>query len=53
MQFKNINCKMKEIYYNPIVIQEDDDGNKLENNFWFSMNLIGMQNMTMQSLKMA
>ena len=53
MQFKNINCKMKEIYFNPVIIKEDDKICEFESKFWNSMNIIGLQNMTMQSLKMA
>ncbi len=53
MQYKNINCKMKEIYFNPVIIQEDEVTTEFKSNFWTSMNIMGIQNMTMQQLKMA
>ncbi|MCD7780016.1 MAG: hypothetical protein LUH05_05020 [Candidatus Gastranaerophilales bacterium] len=53
MEFKEINCKMKEIYYTPAPMKEDVESLKFQYKFWNSMNIIAMQNMTVQTMKMA
>ncbi len=54
MQFKEIDSKIKEIYYTPILLKEKEEDLTFQNNFWNSMNMIAFQNMkNIQQLKTA
>ncbi len=52
MNFKTIDTKMKEIYINTARI-ETDDNEKRVSNFWNSMNMVAITNMSMQQIKYA
>ncbi|MCD7878706.1 MAG: hypothetical protein LUG16_02090 [Candidatus Gastranaerophilales bacterium] len=52
MEFKTIDSKMKEIYYTPQIITNEET-EKSDFAFWNSMHIIAMQNITMQNIKMA
>lgn len=51
MQTKSINCKMKEIYYIPVEIQEEAAATEARFEFWNSMNVYAMQNLALVSIK--
>ncbi len=48
MNNKNIDCKMKEIYFDIEPVQIENNVKESINKFWFTMDLIGMQNLAMQ-----
>lgn len=50
MNFKKIDCKMKEIYFNISPISVEAETEKNINNFWASMDIVGMQNLTLQKI---
>ena len=52
MDYKVINSKMKEIYFTPRVI-EDEEANKSDFTFWSSMQVLATTNISIQNLKMA
>lgn len=52
MNFKTIDTKMKEIYINTSRI-EADENEKRVSNFWKSMNMVAITNMSMQQIKYA
>ncbi len=53
MNTVQINCKMKEIYYSPTPIKERESDLKSRYEFWNSMNLYAMQNMSLLQMKMS
>lgn len=53
MSAKLINCKMKEIYYSPIELKENPEESKARFTFWYSMDLVGLQNMSLLNLQRA
>ena len=53
MQFKQIDSKMKEIYFEAKLVQESEKVIESRYNFWNSMNIVAMNNMTIQRMKMA
>ncbi len=50
---KLINCKMKEIYFSPIEIKENPEEEKARCQFWHSMNIFAIQNMSLINLQRA
>ena len=53
MTHKTIDTKMKEIYINSMRIENDATETKNLNNFWNSMNIVAITNMSMQQIKYA
>lgn len=53
MQFKFIDTKMKEIYYNSVPLKEDNELVESRYNFWNSMNIIGIQNLSVHQVKIS
>ncbi len=51
MTTKLINCKMKEIYFSPIELKENPEESKARFKFWYSMDLVGLQNMSLINLQ--
>ena len=53
MQYKVIDCKIKEIYFNLKPIQEEDSLVESRFLFWNSLNNLAVQNMSIQQIKLA
>lgn len=54
MNYKNIDTKMKEVYFDTKQILNDDiESETYETNFWKSMDMIAIQNLTFQKLMAA
>lgn len=53
MQTKLINCKMKEIYFTPVSLKEETEVVEARCEFWNSMNLYALQNMSIVKMKRA
>lgn len=53
MDFKVIDCKIKEIYFNAKPIQEDESLVESRFLFWKSLNNLAVQNISIQQIKMA
>ena len=53
MQYKQINCKMKEIYFNARPLKEDAEVIESRFTFWNSLNNLAINNMAIQQIKMA
>ena len=53
MNTKVIDCKMKEIYYTQTCIKEDKNVIDARSEFWNSMNMAGIQTMSILQLKRA
>ena len=53
MQFKQIDCKMKEIYFNARPLKEEAEVIEARFTFWNSLNNIAINNMAIQQIKMA
>ena len=52
MQSKIIDSKLKEIYYTAQPIKEEAEVLESRFNFWNTMNIVAMQNMSYQQMKM-
>lgn len=52
MEFKQINTRSKEIYFDAEPIKEDIDVLESRYEFWNMMNLIAVQNMNTHRVKM-
>lgn len=53
MQTKIINCKMKEIYFTPVEMKEEPEIIESRCEFWNSMNMYALQNMSIVQMKRA
>lgn len=53
MQFKVIDSKMKEIYFNPTIVADKEETVEFNNNFWCKMNVVAYQNIAIQQVKFA
>ncbi len=53
MDYKVIDCKIKEIYFNAKPIEEDESIVESRSLFWNSLNNLAVQNISIQQLKMA
>ena len=51
--YKQIDCKIKEIYYNAKPIQEEVEVIESRFLFWNSLNNLAVQNFSIQQIKMA
>ena len=53
MQFKVIDSKMKEIYFNPTKVEDKVETVEFNNTFWNTMNVMAYQNIAIQQVKFA
>ena len=53
MTHKTIDTKMKEMYINAMRLEDNSQETKTLNNFWNSMNIVAITNMSMQQIKYA
>jgi len=53
MQFKSIDSKMKEIYFNPTTVEEKTETVEFNKTFWNTMNVVAYQNMAIQQVRFA
>lgn len=53
MDYKVIDCKIKEIYFNAKPIEEDEAIVESRSLFWNSLKNLAVQNISIQQLKMA
>ena len=53
MQFKVIDSKMKEIYFNPTMVEEETETIEVNNVFWNTMNVLAAQNVAIQQVRFA
>ncbi|HIS88521.1 TPA: hypothetical protein IAA87_03745 [Candidatus Avigastranaerophilus faecigallinarum] len=53
MDYKVIDCKLKEIYFNAKPIEEDEAIVESRSLFWNSLKNLAVQNISIQQLKMA
>ncbi len=53
MQFKVIDSKMKEIYFNPTMVEEKTETIEFNTNFWNTMNVLAAQNVAIQQVRFA
>lgn len=53
MKYRTIDTKMKEIYINAVRIEDETPESKNLHKFWNSMNIVAMQNMSIQQIKYA
>ena len=53
MEYRQIDCKMKEIYFESKPIQEEEDILRSRLDFWMKMNCMAIQNMSIQRIKSA
>lgn len=53
MEYKQIDCKFKEIYYTAKPIKEDAEVIESRFLFWNSLNNLAIKNMAIQQVKMA
>ncbi len=53
MQYKVIDCKIKEIYFNAVPIEESEEVTESRTLFWKSLNNLAVQNISMQQLRTA
>lgn len=53
MQFKVIDSKMKEIYFNPTMVEEKTETVAFNNVFWNAMNVMAAQNVAIQQVRFA
>lgn len=53
MQFKVIDSKIKEIYFNPQIVSDEKEVAEFNNIFWNSMNVVAFQNIAIQQVKFA
>lgn len=53
MQFKVIDSKIKEIYFNPTIVSDESETARFNNIFWNSMNVVAYQNIAIQQVKFA
>ncbi len=53
MQYREIDCKIKEIYFNAKPIQEDAEIVESRFLFWNSLNSLAVKNRAIQQIKMA
>ncbi len=49
--YKTIDTKIKEIYFEPHLIEEPIDTLESRFKFWNCLNVMAMQNMTLQQIK--
>jgi hypothetical protein len=53
MNYKVIDCKVKEIYFNAVPIQEAEEVVESRSLVWKSLNNLAMQNYSIQQIKRA
>ena len=53
MEYRQIDCKFKEIYYNAKPIVEEDEIEESAHKFWNSLRSIAVNNMAIQQIRMA
>lgn len=53
MQFKVIDSKMKEIYFNPTKVEDKTETVESNNLFWNRMNMLAYQNIAIQQVRFA
>lgn len=53
MQYKQIDCKIKEIYYNAKPITEEPEIEESAHKFWNSLNNLAIRNIAIQQVRMA
>ena len=53
MQTKVIDTRNKEVYFNPTVVEEQNEADTFVENFWSTMNMIAYQNIAIQQVKFA
>ncbi len=53
MQFKQIDSKMKEIYFNPTMVEEKTETAAFNTVFWNAMNVMATQNVAIQQVRFA
>ncbi len=50
MQFNVIDSKMKEIYFNPTIVEDKTETLNFNHIFWNTMNVIANQNIAIQQI---
>ena len=53
MQFKVIDSKIKEIYFNPQIVSDEKEIADFNTTFWNTMNVVAYQNIAIQQVKFA
>ena len=53
MQYKQIDCKIKEIYFNARPLKEEAEVIEARFVFWNSLNNLAINNMAIQQIRMA